>query len=460
MGRINISRNRTMICCISVIVNFLLIFYITHKFGQRPFLYDVEDYWKRGAQLWESGYLAMTIDSFRGYVFPLYLGFCNHYLGGVLGWEILNSLQISAFIVFVIPSLVSNNKFESKSHIARTLIFSSIMLYLFSGLFVNPSSDIIAIECALLAQLMIEKIKKRAEKCFVNNVCLFAFGLFCYWAYNTRTIYLFAVIFLAIELMFFAWKKHGRLKIQVWALPLLGACLSSIPQIIINFREYGIVSPVVETNGLFSLQLLWGMKLQRYDTTISDVLGTARVCFVDRAGIAILQKEGITDSITYGQYFMILMKYPLEMVGLYFRHFLNMILPIYGENFITDLSKSKIVQCILCTCCAYTGCISWKRVDRGTFINFLPLLIPIVFIIPGSVEQRYGAGLYFIILSIICFEIDWKAIWITIKTNPIRHVISFCLLSGILVAIWTSTLATIEINYPPSVGIDFPIFIE
>lgn len=79
---------------------FILIFVCTHIMGCRPFEGDSFDYWKYGELLFESGRFNFCIDGFRGYIFPLYLGICNHYFGGVFGWEVTNSLQFALFFMY------------------------------------------------------------------------------------------------------------------------------------------------------------------------------------------------------------------------------------------------------------------------------------------------------------------------------------------------------------------------
>lgn len=45
--------------------------------------YDASDYWGQGVTLWSLGKFDLTtISGWRGYIFPLYLGLCNHYMGG------------------------------------------------------------------------------------------------------------------------------------------------------------------------------------------------------------------------------------------------------------------------------------------------------------------------------------------------------------------------------------------
>ena len=67
------------------IICFSVCMVIQLLFGLDEFSYgDSADYWTYGERLWQSGkFNLLSIENgFRGYVFPLILGSCNHFLGG------------------------------------------------------------------------------------------------------------------------------------------------------------------------------------------------------------------------------------------------------------------------------------------------------------------------------------------------------------------------------------------
>lgn len=335
------------------------------------------------------------------------------------------------------------------------------MLILCYGTIVNPSSDMIAIEFCLLAQYMLTAIRVNDH---IGIILLKAtlIGALIYWAYNTRTIYLFAMIFVLFESLIVLVREFKLLGLFYFLVVLAGVFIASIPQFIINYRESGIISPMVMTEGLFTLQLLWGLKLQRYDSTVSDVLGTSRVCFVDRSGMAIIQREGITDDITYAQYFKLIVKYPFEMIGIYFRHFLNMLMPVFPENFIANLNKGKmlITECALGLGTIFAIEIDSCNIKKSMWLNFFPVFISILFIIPGSVEQRYGLGIYLFVIGAVCYCINWKQFISYIKMHPFRVIVLFSMIAGLTITTWSSTMASVEIDYPPKTTLDYPLFFE
>jgi len=326
---------------------------------------------------------------------------------------------------------------------------------------VNPSSDIIAFEFCVLSQILL--ISGVEDQRYIPIALkMFLSGVFLYFAYNTRTIYMFAGFFIVGEGLFLAVKRFRFWGIVYTATIFLGIIIAAIPQYIINYRSEGILSPAVITNGLFNLQLLWGLKLQRYDSTVSNVLETPRVCFVDRSGLAIIQREGIGDEISYAQYFKILFKYPFEMLGIYFRHFVNMLMPVYPENIISNLDKGKtlITGASLIMGTLFGTVLELKKIKKQTWLHFLPVFIPILFIIPGSVEQRYALGLYLFIIGSVSFCLHRETFLSYVRKNWTRILVLFFLISGLMISIWTSTLASIEIEYPPMIPIDYPLFFE
>lgn len=436
----------------------LVLLIMTKLLGERPFQGDVEDYWAYGEKLWETGRFSLNIDGYRGYVFPLCLGICNQ-LGGVLGWMIINSIFVTTIMVYIVPELCG--VYEIKRYILKATFFLGLFLIFGYGTIVNPSSDIVALGICLTGQMSLNKAFDSRYQFIIR--CLFGFvsGGLIYCAYNVRTIYMFATIWFIIDLTGKLLKDKRKNNILVICAIVCGAFVSMIPQMVINFREYGIVSPEVKTNGLFTLQLLWGLKLQRYDTTLSHCLGTPRMCFVDRVGMSIIQKEGITDNITYIQYFKLFFKYPIEMISIYMKHFCNLLCPIFPENFVRNIDKNKIVFIVPALFTIYGFIVAFKNnyIKKGIWRNFMSILIPIVFIIPGSVEQRYGMGIFFTILAMLCFATKWE--WKSLTREKIfKHIVFFSLMSGMFLAIWTNTMSSLQTDYPPEVQIDYPIFFE
>ena len=73
--------NQNKITWYTLAICFFMVIIAESFFISAPWICDAGDYWLRGEQLKSSGCDLNSIDGFRGYVFPLFLGIVN-YFGG------------------------------------------------------------------------------------------------------------------------------------------------------------------------------------------------------------------------------------------------------------------------------------------------------------------------------------------------------------------------------------------
>lgn len=314
-------------------------------------------------------------------------------------------------------------------------------------------SDLPAVFLCLLASYEVDRIVgdvtaiKKLLRCIL-------FGALVYSAYNVRTIYMFAAVYLIGYLIYKLYKtRTGAVSIIAAMIGCtVGFIASAIPQVYMNYHEHGKLSAKVITDNLMTSQLLWGMQYQSYATYISDeALTSPPMYFMDNVGVHILQREGITDAISLGQYVRICLKYPFEMLGIYGRHFINSIL-LYGpEVYVEKLDTSKVLvsiisfTCVFCLILAYFfGCIkNWKTIWR-----FMPALIPVICITPGAIESRFYAAMYLYIIGTLCYNCDWVKVGQIFKKNKVK--IAFCYIGLYICCLvtWTSMLASLWTGYP------------
>lgn len=380
----------------------LLCFLIQNLFATDELIGDAADYWAIGESFWkDDGFTLLNIWGFRGYVFPLFLGVCNHYIGK-LGWRMANAAMVSSIFTIFVPALLKSGK---RLYISdRKLDYKAVLNYavftiLFIGLEIYPLSDLPAVFLCLFAAYEIDYI---VEDIMIIKKILrgFLFGVLVYSAYNVRTIYMFAAVYLIGYLSYKLYRNRTTFinRISVLISGVVGFVVAAIPQAYLNYYEHGKFSIKVITDGLMMRQLLWGIKYQAYATYVgNEALTSPPMYFMDNVGVQILQREGITDAISLGQYVRICLKYPFEMLSIYGRHFINSIL-LYGpEVYIEKLDTSKILvsiisfACVFCLMLAFLlGCIrDWKTIWR-----FMPAIIPVICITPGAIESRFFAAMY------------------------------------------------------------------
>lgn len=287
------------------------------------------------------------------------------------------------------------------------VICGIIFLYFFRGLLIYTVSDFIAFAFCLVSVILLHTTITNKEINVKKVIEGFALGLCLYGAYNIRTIYLFLMIACLCVLIMWKWyeKKHVDLMITLSAC-LAGIFICAIPQMVINYNLNGYYSWQVPTNGLMSLQIQWGISCQFCVGYIGDPAeyGNAMVSFTDSIGQAILDEAQIGDFgkgfVFIKEFVNLVLQYPLDIAGIYMRHLLNILYPVYPEQYIQNITRDKSIYLIL----AYTiffiassNFVSMLKLKSSKWVWFCLILLPCLCILPGAVEIRFFIALYFLI---------------------------------------------------------------
>lgn len=250
------------------ITEFIILILVAYVYKKYVWVWDAFDYWNRGENLKNEMFDISNIDGFRGYIYILFLGFTN-LVGGKSAWIVINAMLISFCQTFFIYSVGTDLEYNKKDFV-RILCANWITIILFWGLFGYPLSDLFALMCCCCSAYYIRKSIECHDKCCYLYLILG--GVFGYWAYNTRTIYLFAgiALFILYQIMSFYEERVSIIKLLVIEarslLFIFGCVVASIPQMIMNYDNEGKISMGVPTDGLMLQQMSWGIKVQRYDT--------------------------------------------------------------------------------------------------------------------------------------------------------------------------------------------------
>lgn len=369
--------------------------------------YDADTYWRLGKTC---GFDVRNLDwGFRGWLLPYLFSLCYQF-GMVfgsefLGYRIFSSVIFALFFSTLYTYLIK--MFEYNLSQKKSLIIGAIggglfFLY-FRGLLIYTLSDFYAMTLSVLAVVMLYQIVTCNHSIRVKILEAFIVGLCLYGAYNIRTIYLFLMI--AAILVLIIWHLYEKKWLQlIITLPisLLGILICSIPQIIMNHHLLKTYSMAVPTDGLMLYQLQWGVYSGRYATYIGDKsqYGAAGMFFLDKIGQTVLEKEQITEFVSYGDFFRLILKYPLDFVGIYVRHFLNMLYPFYPNQYIESIENDKslllwLFYTILFIAIFYFVYTFKAKIRR--WIWMLLILVPCVCIMPGAVEIRFFITLHLLI---------------------------------------------------------------
>lgn len=83
----------------------LLCFLIQILLAPEELVGDAAGYWMLGESFWENGKFTLwKAGGFRGYVFPVFLGACSHYVGEA-GWRVVNAAVVSSIFAIIVPNL-------------------------------------------------------------------------------------------------------------------------------------------------------------------------------------------------------------------------------------------------------------------------------------------------------------------------------------------------------------------
>jgi len=436
------------------IIGFILLFLFAFIWqliiDNSTIYYDDATYWCLGKEFsWKSE--TLTWWGFRGWVFPAILSCCYRFGMHVgkefLGYMIFSSLTFAFLFAIAVSLLIRllGVKLEEKKQ-ALVCIISGILFFIFfSGLFIYALSDVYAMTAYILALIVAAKLMdKQMTNIYVFGAISLLFGVLVYASYNIRTIYMFTDAILVICVIAILVKSKEYIKTTVGIVcSAVGFYVTSLPQIKMNKGLLGTSSMFVPTDGLMLQQIGWGINNMSYGTYVGDpsVYASAGMSYIDHIGEHILILEGIptyTPGIStfesYGQFISIAFKHPLDFVGIYTRHLLNMLYPIYPNQYIKDIEKDKSFLIILgfsVMVLAYFGVKKYiGNINKWYWIAMI--ILPCIFILPGAVEIRFFIPLYLIFC--IFAPLGAKEFVTEFKKKKIQYIIGLLVLFCLYIA--------------------------
>lgn len=423
----------------------------------KVYYYDSDIYWNLSAAFVIDGKFSFENfpDTYRGYVYPFAI-YVFSWIGNIfgnprLGFMIFNSAVSSLGICSLY--LIFGKIDSKKRQIYGTIGLSFLLLYFFKDLVLYPLSDIPAFSFFVLGCYF---FKSNETKTDFRRI-IFA-GMCIYAAYNTRTIYLYPSIFLILWIIFNLLKnKSGMKKIVILMLStLIGITIVALPQVSINQKYYGINSPKVMTEqyssgegNLFIKQLEWGLTYCKYETYVGEnnQYSSPALKFEDRTGLQIIKNENFNPTSIF-EFLKLYMKYPLDIIGIYSKHVVSYLTPIYRDVYVFDLYAEKGILLIFNIFLFFTAAIylAQKKIINAIDKKKLPwlvvLLLPCILIIPGAPETRFFIPLYLLLYIYLSYFVNYNEYFRILKTNPVKYIILFV----ITVAVWTSIVIGILSN--------------
>jgi len=451
--------NRYASIALRFMLSFLLIYIFLLVNNNLVFRWDAASYfWMSNIFVDDYGFSLSNFPvNLRGAIFPLMLMPFNM-LAVALGmqaemghWIMISTL--SGLFSLAFPILFED--FGRDKFIPFSLI---LLLIFFFGVFLVPLADLISLYLLIFSLVFIKiaykeiRISKRIN---YKPILLFFFaGVFFYVAYNSRTIYQFAIIGIAI--IFFVniivLPKKAYALIIALAF-VVGFYLLASVQLYINMNNTdtfsiapggGIVYWHDLPLNIFQLQV--GLELNFYETSL--VYGeTPTFRYDNNSGIQLINRYGIVRS--YSDYFRLIARYPFEMIGIYMRSLIMSLNPISGGGMIYNRNGRFILTIANWTILFFlmmyikrsiidieNFMLSLKETSmdfKNSILALFAILLPVIFIIPGAMEERFAIGLWVVVYGMFAYVINIREEIYFFKQRKFYN--SFLYVAGFFVAI-------------------------
>lgn len=422
--------------------------------------YDDAVYWSLGrAYGWDVRNISW---GFRGWLLPFLFSMC--YKFGMIfnkeffGYWIFSSFEFAVTFTFLFRCVVKllGYQVEEKYTALAGGMCGIIFFIFFRGLFIYTLSDFYAFSFSLLSIILVHALVENEQKWYVKVSEALFLGICLYGTYNIRTIYLFLLIACLGILIF--WQLYEKKWVQlILTLPacFAGILICSIPQMILNHKLLGErFSWKVPTENLMLFQLHCGISTGRYATYIGEPsqYSVGGMFFVDNIGQTILERVQMTEFTSYDQVVKLAFRYPLDFAGIYMRHLLNMLYPIYPNQYIEDITKDKSIFLLLFYTILFISLCSFfssLKIKKNRIIWLFLILLPCIFILPGAVEIRFFIALHFVIYMYGVLGIKQFILYVRNKKIKffaayLTGLLLYIAYAGTLLATTTAGIATIN----------------
>jgi len=456
-----------------IVVCFLFVVFLIYAqiYNIRNYPYDSAYYWGIADNMLANGHFDLFAfpETFRGYVFPVILLFVKS-VGRLFGSEIMGfrffiSILMAVTLGILLPGIFDYS-IDSPKKAVRISLMAIPVLYFWGNLLQSPQSDTVAMSFMCAGIFFFKQYVMRENiYIYIYPAVPYAFmaGLCFYAAYNTRAAYLYGIICVLIFYLFlYGVKKPGNWKCCAFSIfvGVIGCAVLAVPQMMINYHWTGQATPRVLTEQFFgyeqnlqAAQVYWGLSSSRYETYIGTPIAypSPGVAYTDAIGQAIQAKEKISiETFSFMDYFRLFLKYPLDFCGIYTRHMVSLLTPIYGELYITELYASKALRIMLAILLWIAGALGvitgtvhqGKDIIRSKTVNIIPALcvmIPCFLQLFGSPEIRFFVGVHFMLYYFVCCCIDYKQLWSFLKANIVPILIPVV----VIVFAWLSIIGDI-----------------
>ena len=451
-----------------------LLFIGLHQLhGVDEFKYDAAVYWKL-SQRWT---LLNFPKAIRGYFWPAVLSPARYLAdiwpqGGLIAFRTVSSIAYAFGLAVLLPTF-HVRVFGGRLNFWRRMIVPLLVAGLAPGVVLYPLSDLPAFllligSLTLLIGLAAEPVRPRK----LAKLVLAGFLLGA--AYNVRTIYLFPLICVVLAVPFLVAGLRGRLAAVAGV--LVGLAVVSLPQALINLRHHGVLTPMVysqvsHSKSLFASQLLWGITVQRYETSIAAPAPAPCINYLDKAGTDLLDRSRI-DPVHFGvaDYIGLVTRHPFDFLGIYGRHVLNGLDLRDGEVYVDEpghvrngaSALSFLVMFMAAwlllmrqrldparaqdttSCAALRSAPAPQHALRAAPFWLFVVLLPVLAIVPGAMETRFFLPLHLLAFGTIAFRWDWSDLNESVRRRSALIAGAFVATGAVYFAVTLTTMSGVS----------------
>jgi uncharacterized membrane protein YiaA len=461
-----LDRHQRLLACV---LTFALLIGLHDVYDIAELPFDAAEYWDLARPS-----VIPVYASPRGYFFPVLLlplrALADQLLNSVSVIRFGMSLLYAVALPLLLPAAFQQ-VFGGKVTFVRRMVPAVLLALLFPGVLLYPLTDLPAALLVLGAVYMVARNRRHPSRARSIGAYVAA-GALTGAAYYTRSIYIVAIPALLVLVLASSGRDHEGRGVQRWlavASALLGLLLIGLPQLALNQMTRGVSSlavfSAVEERSLFASQLVWGITVQRYETTLAPDVEAPTVFYLDPAGERLFKSVmhgGDLFSLPY--YLKTMVARPLDFAGLYGRHLVNGLDVrdgiIYTRKPSPTRNRTALFNFAVLTL-AFWILWSWrlrdpdalpagfKRADRQWLPAVAVLLLPVAAIIPGAVESRFFLPLHLLAYATIAFHGDPKGLWVGLRRHWVGVAVATAVLAGAFFAITLSTMAHLQYSWPP-----------
>lgn len=433
---------------------FVCIFFIGIMYSYAKniteFYYDAQSYYSIADGMISRNFYYP--ETFRGYFFATLISLFKRICQGIWGWWFLSNITVAAGFAFGIPYLLKQRAINSFQEFVRGMMSYIFFLIIWGNYMQYPLSDGFAAICAILGVcfMMLVTNKQLSKRLlFISSI---SSGALLYMAYNTRAAYLYCGV--AAIIIFLLFNKKNK-AIVVILIMMIGSGLIAVPQCCINYSYTGKFTPKVytenysyESRNLIDTQVFWGLYGVKYDTYIGDqkLYESPSVCYIDPVGEEIIQREKLTQlEFEKTDLIGLFVKYPLDLVGIYARHLVALLIPSSTQMYITNIYNDKtvlaLVSMILWIVAGMACLFSVKSINKNV-LWIIAVLIPSLLQMLGFTELRFFIAVHMVTYVYVFLVVDYKALCNGLKDRWLPVVCNMIIIFVLLTAVYGNILAS------------------